>query len=263
MNLIKFKLLKLQFLFLFLFVNAFASNHIPKHNIVNTESENLILTFYTIADLESKGLSYDAFKEGVTGYLNLLNEGEIQNKKVLSIIDFSQPSNQKRLYIIDIEKSCLLLNTYVAHGVNSGMLYANKFSNILNSRQSSLGFYKASETYNGKYGLSLKLDGLEKNINHKARERAIVLHPAKYVSQNFINNNGYTGRSFGCPAVSYKDHQKIINYIKGGSVMFIYTNKVDKAPTDLSTLPENTTALFSTYSCIAPKKIQPVYTSNE
>ncbi|MBB6459780.1 murein L,D-transpeptidase catalytic domain family protein [Flammeovirga kamogawensis] len=263
MNLIKFKLLKLQFLFPFLFVNVFAGNPESANNILKTESENLVLTFYNNAHLEAKGLSYDAFKEGITGYLNLLNEGKIQNKKVLSIIDFSQPSNQKRLYIIDIEKSCLLLNTYVAHGVNSGMLYANRFSNTINSRQSSLGFYKAAETYTGKYGLSLKLDGLEENINHKARERAIVLHPAKYVSQNFINNNGYTGRSFGCPAVSYKDHKKVINYIKGGSVMFIYTNKVDKSDSDLSTLPENTTELFSTYSCIAPKKIQPIYTSNE
>ncbi|KXX70369.1 hypothetical protein AVL50_12245 [Flammeovirga sp. SJP92] len=223
-------------------------------NFLQTENEFLISTLYDSARLKDEGLSFDAFKKGMIAYLNLINRKQIKNTRVLSILDFNQPSTAKRFYIIDIATGKLLLKTYVSHGVNSGLLYAERFSNTVNSRQSSAGVYKTSETYQGKYGLSLKLDGLETNINHNARKRAVVLHPAKYVSEDFIANNGYAGRSFGCPAVSYKDHKAVINHIKGGSAFYIHSSVERFHHKAFAVLPENSFELLAKYTNISPQK---------
>lgn len=225
------------------------------NEIVKIENESLILTYYQDANLEKEGLSFNAFKNAITGYLNLVNNNLISNTRVLSVLDFNQPSTEKRFYILDLETGKLLLKTYVSHGVNSGLLYAERFSNKVNSRQSSFGMFKAAETYTGKYGLSLKLDGLEHNINNNARKRAIVLHPAKYVSNHFIEQNGYAGRSFGCPAVPYDIHKEVINYIKGGSALYINTDKAIKRDNNLSQLPDNTLELLAKHTNITPQKI--------
>ncbi|MBB3700136.1 hypothetical protein FHS70_004298 [Flammeovirga yaeyamensis] len=237
------------------FTNTTATDRVKEAHVGETTNE-LILSLYQKAKLQDYGLSFQAFAKGLTGYLNLLNKGEIKNTRILSIVDFSQPSTNKRLYIIDIKKGVLLMNTLVAHGRNSGTLYADNFSNILNSKQSSCGFFKASETYFGKYGLSLKLDGLQKNINNKARERAIVIHPAKYVSETFVQQNGYLGRSFGCPALSYKDHKQVINTIKGGSVFFIYSNKNTSSDDKLDEIPNNALELLSNYTSSTPSMME-------
>lgn len=185
--------------------------------------EEQIADIYQECGLANNKLDFEVFKKASIGYYNLQKEGKIkQNKKQLSIIDFQKPSKQKRLYIVDMEKRSILKHTWVAHGRNSGLQYANKFSNIPESLQSSLGFYKTARTYSGKHGYSLRLDGLEYGINHKARARAIVMHGADYVSASFLRSRGRLGRSWGCPAVSYDEHKEIINKIKFGSCLFIY-----------------------------------------
>jgi len=141
---------------------------------------------------------------------------------LLTIIDFSLPSTKRRLWIIDLNEKAILLNSVVAHGRNSGELMASKFSNRPESFQSSLGFYKTGETYIGKHGYSLRLDGLEKGVNDQARNRAIVIHGADYASEAFAKINGRLGRSLGCPALPTELSTKAINLIKEGSLLFVF-----------------------------------------
>jgi hypothetical protein len=179
---------------------------------------------YDSLKLNLKGLSSVAFENAVKGYQYLKTKGKIYNDNVLSIVDFTRPSTEKRLFIIDIKNCKVLFNTYVAHGQNSGREYANQFSNRPESFQSSLGFYVTSDTYIGKNGFSMHLNGQEKGINDEANERAIVMHGAPYVSEDFIRSHGYLGRSWGCPAVPEKLNKSIIEKIKNGSCLFIYGN---------------------------------------
>ncbi len=143
---------------------------------------------------------------------------------VLTIIDYSKPSTEKRLYVLDLWSEKIICHTYVAHGKNSGENYATVFSNKNESHKSSLGFYKTRRTYYGKHGYSLKLRGLEKGINDMAAQRAIVLHGAGYVNEKFIKTHGRLGRSHGCPAVPMEKHKEIIAKIKNGTCLFIYAN---------------------------------------
>ena len=152
------------------------------------------------------------------------NSFNLINKKVLTLIDFSKPSTEERLFIIDVENRKLLFQTFVAHGKNSGVNIATRFSNRSGSLKSSLGFFITAETYYGKHGYSLRLDGMEKGINDNARKRAIVVHGAKYVSDDFIRKYNRLGRSWGCPAVSDDLSKEIIDLIKDGSCLFIYAN---------------------------------------
>lgn len=167
-------------------------------------------------------ISQELFAQALQGYEILLKKGTIAPNTPLTIIDFSKPSTDKRLYVISLKRKKLLFNTYVAHGKNSGNNYAQSFSNREGSLQSSLGFYKTLTTYYGKHGYSLKLQGLEKGINHNALSRAIVIHGADYVSSSFIKKYGRLGRSWGCPALPQSSKTEIINCIKGGSCLFIY-----------------------------------------
>lgn len=176
---------------------------------------------YNQLQLSSLGLPQAAFNLAVNGWQKLKAKGLV-NKDVIAICDFSQSSNQKRLYIIDLEQDKLLFNTLVAHGKNTGEEFARYFSNEPSSLKSSLGFYTTQETYDGQHGLSLKLKGLERGINDNAEERAIVMHGADYVCDNFICKEGRLGRSWGCPAVPYEEHEAIINTLKDGSCLFIY-----------------------------------------
>ncbi len=177
---------------------------------------------YDAWHLAGSGLSKEAFDEAVKGYNFLLQKRSIRNAEVLTIIDYSKPSTQKRLFVLDMKEGKTLFKTLVAHGRNSGLNYATNFSNDEESHKSSLGFYVTGGTYTGANGYSLKLEGFEKGINDKAGMRAIVLHGADYVSDAFIRNCGYLGRSYGCPAVPLAMHKKIIDTIKNGSCMFLY-----------------------------------------
>ena len=144
---------------------------------------------------------------------------------MITIIDFSLPSDKERLWVLDLIHGKVLFHCLVSHGRNSGELMAEHFSNTPGSCASSPGFYTTGETYIGKHGLSLTLDGLETGINDKARARTIVMHGADYVSTDFIRKYGRLGRSFGCPAVPEELSKEIIQTIKDGSCLFIYVPK--------------------------------------
>ncbi len=172
-------------------------------------------------NLEVTGLSKEAFEAAQKGFTRLTARNIIQNT-LLTIIDFSKPSTEKRLFVLDMTDGKVLFNSLVAHGRNSGLQFAKMFSNRAKSFQSSLGFYVTLDPYTGSNGYSLKLKGCEAGINDKAYNRAIVMHGADYVSETFIRRNGYLGRSEGCPAIPKELNREIINTIKGGSCMFIY-----------------------------------------
>lgn len=161
-------------------------------------------------------------RTALAGYDILVDDKSISRPEVITIIDFSLQSDRERLWVLDLRKGKVLFHCLVSHGRNSGELKAEKFSNTPGSYESSPGFYVTGETYIGKHGLSLTLDGLESGINDKARERAIVIHGAEYVSDDFIRNYGRLGRSLGCPAVPVELSEDIIKTIKGGSCLFIY-----------------------------------------
>lgn len=159
-------------------------------------------------------------KNAFHGFFLISDESRQSN--IFSIIDYSKPSSEKRLWIFDLSNGKLLHYTYVAHGKNSGELYAQQFSNVPDSKQSSLGFFRTGSTYNGKHGLSLKLHGLEPGVNDMAEQRAIVIHGAEYVSETYARSFGRLGRSHGCPAISTNEHKQIIENISGGTYLFIY-----------------------------------------
>ena len=175
------------------------------------------LDLYDALNLKQAGLDRAPFEYALGG-LDKVNPA----RPVLSIVDLSQPSSHKRLYVIDLLARKLLFHTYVSHGRNSGQLIAGHFSNEPASYQSSLGFYRTLGSYEGKHGLSLQLQGLERSINDNAFDRAIVLHGAGHVCEDFIRQTGRLGRSQGCPAVSSALSQPIIQAVRGGSCLFIY-----------------------------------------
>lgn len=169
--------------------------------------------------------SMPLLQTALAGYDLLLKEESLQRRDIITIIDFSLPSDQKRLLVLDLIQGKVLFHTLVSHGRNSGELMAERFSNTPGSNISSPGFYATAETYHGKHGLSLNLDGLEEGINDNARTRRIVMHGADYVSDEYINKYGRLGRSFGCPAVPQELSKEIILTIQGGSCLFIHVSK--------------------------------------
>ncbi len=168
---------------------------------------------------ESLPPSLPVLELALKGYVQLQDK---LKKPLLTVIDYSLPSTQKRLWIIDLEQQKILLHTVAAHGRNSGALLAEKFSNRPESYQSSLGFFQTGEAYQGKHGYSLRLDGLEAGINDQARARAIVIHGADYANETVAATAGRLGRSLGCPAVPPKLSTPLIKLIKEGSLLFIY-----------------------------------------
>jgi hypothetical protein len=176
---------------------------------------------YDSLNLDKIGLSLEALEYAYKGYEYLLAKGELKNRDILTVCDFSQSSFKKRMYIIDVKNFKVLVNTYVAHGKNTGLQYAKDFSNKPESLQSSLGFYVTKSTYSGKHGLSLRLDGKEPGFNNLAEPRAIVVHGADYIGEHRLGA-AYMGRSFGCPAVPQAQASSVINAIKDGSCLFIY-----------------------------------------
>lgn len=168
-------------------------------------------------------LNYEVFVKAVTGFENLKKAGLLnQDSHLLTICDFSMSSNTKRLWVIDTNERKVLFNSLVAHGKNTGEEFATNFSNTESSLQSSLGFYITDATYQGDNGYSLKLLGMDKGFNDAAYRRAIVMHGADYVSDEFASMHKRIGRSWGCPAVPRALTQSIINTIKGRNCLFIY-----------------------------------------
>lgn len=180
------------------------------------------LAVYDSLGLQSAGLSKKAFQLALKGMGKLFATGRINNTHILSIVDFTQPSTSRRMYVIDLDNYVLLYQTFVAHGRKSGKEMASRFSNKYSSHQSSLGFYITGNTYFGNNGYSLRLDGVERGFNDNAMRRAIVVHGADYVNESFAGSQGYIGRSYGCPAVPADISRDLIDNIKEGSCLFIY-----------------------------------------
>lgn len=187
----------------------------------STGIERFCLELYNNIRGDESKPDYEVLRKAITGFFNLESDDRIR-KNILTIIDFSLSSNIDRMWIIDLNKQEVLHSSLCAHGRNSGDEFARSFSNTPSSYKSSLGFYVTGDTYTGKHGLSLLLDGAEPGVNDKARERAIVMHGADYVSRDFISSNGRLGRSFGCPSIPLEDHEKIINMLSGQSCLYIH-----------------------------------------
>jgi hypothetical protein len=185
--------------------------------------QNWVDSMYSSMHLDSFGLKKDVFFYACKGYEYLLSQNKLQRTDVLTICDYSQLSNNKRLYVIDMAEGRVLFNTYVSHGKNSGKDSATSFSNRNNSHKSSLGFMVTGETYRGKSGYSMHFDGMEQGINDHVRMRNIVLHGSYYVNEYRADAGTLMGRSYGCPAVPYGEHEEIIDRITGGSCFFIYS----------------------------------------
>ena len=165
-------------------------------------------------------LNYDVLKTALNGY----NKIDGRKKELLTIIDYSKPSTEKRFFVIDMDKKELLVYSHVSHGKNSGGNIATSFSNKVTSYKSSLGFFLTENTYMGGNGYSLVLNGLEKGINDKAKDRYIVIHGADYANPKIAKSQGRLGRSLGCPALPKDISKKAIDMIKNGSVLFVYGN---------------------------------------
>jgi hypothetical protein len=192
-------------------INTISSAEMKRNNI------------YDSLKLGSLGLAKQAFDYALEGLDIMKAVGKVENYDVISIVDFSKASSEKRLYVLDLKNYKVLFNTYVAHGMNSGKEFAQKFSNDPSSDKSSLGFYETLGTYNGEHGYSLKLEGIEKGINDNANKRNIVMHGADYVGASMVRSHGYIGRSWGCPAIPPALQIPIIQKIKNGTCLFIYS----------------------------------------
>ncbi len=200
---------------------------IPLINPIHTDGmkgvENSNSDVYATVNLAGTGLNKVVFDLAVKGMKKLEANGQLQNPDILTIADYSQSSNNKRLYVIDLKNKKLLFNTYVAHGRNTGDEFARYFSNKEGSLKSSLGFYVTENPCTGSHtGFSLMINGVEKGINDNAVKREIIIHAADYATENFIKRFGRLGRSFGCPALPPELNKPIIETIKGGTCLFIY-----------------------------------------
>jgi len=220
------QILNLFFVFYFIISPTIINKNVKLTNkdVIET-SKNINFDKYSsnlYDSIANSNLDYELFNKALKGYHKLLNNKEVIKEDLLSIIDFRKSANKKRLFIIDLKNKKTIFEEFVAHGTNTGVVFATKFSNKRYSNQSSLGFYITGKTYKGRNGFSLKLHGKEQKFNSNAFQRGVVMHGAKYVSENFIKKNGRLGRSFGCPAVDANINVKIINCIKDGSCLFIY-----------------------------------------
>jgi L,D-transpeptidase catalytic domain len=148
--------------------------------------------------------------------------GAVSADRLLTVIDYSKASTEPRLWVLDLEREQVLFEELVAHGRGSGENYATRFSNAEGSHQTSLGLFRTADTYVGTNGYSLRLDGLEAGINDRARDRAIVMHGAPYVSDDHLRAVGRLGRSHGCPALRTAIARTVIDTIKDGSLVFAY-----------------------------------------
>ena len=199
---------------------------INQNTVITAETDNkpqkVTLDVKSVYDsLNIKGkIDYSIFQKAYLGYVQIPNK----NPGVLVIIDYSKPSNEERFYVLDLNKKKLVYSTRVAHSKNSGLEIPLEFSDDPNSYQSSLGFFLTLGEYNGAYGYSLRLKGLEENINANAESRAIVIHGGDIVDDEYIKKFGFAGRSLGCPVLPAALTKEIVNYIKHGRVLFIYGN---------------------------------------
>lgn len=165
--------------------------------------------------------SRSALKAALSAYYNAVKEGNVTDNRYLTVIDYTLPSAQERLWVFNLSLETIVRRELVAHGKGSGDAMATAFSNRDGSHMSSLGLFLTDQAYIGSNGYSLRLRGLERGVNDRAYERAIVIHGAKYVSAE-IAKTGKVGRSWGCPAVSMQAARALIDTIKNGTVLFAF-----------------------------------------
>lgn len=210
---------KIIFYTLFLLIPAVIDARDPEIKLENIVTNDV----YTSINLLDTGLSRDVFEMAIKGLKKLDVNGKLLNPNIVTIADYSQSSNNKRLYVIDLKNKKLLFNTFVAHGRNTGEEFAKSFSNDEGSYQSSLVFYITEHPITGSHtGFSLLIDGVEKGFNDHAVKRAIIIHAAEYVTESFIKKYGRLGRSYGCPSLPPEMNKPIIDAIKGGTCLFLY-----------------------------------------
>ncbi|ALF24163.1 murein L,D-transpeptidase catalytic domain family protein [Fusobacterium nucleatum] len=217
------------FCMLLLTSNSFAEEKLVTENVteniqqpVEQKKQKIVVDVKSVYDslnIKNK-IDYSIFQKAYLGYVQISNK----NPGVLIIIDYSKPSNEERFYVLDLDKKKLVYSTRVAHSKNSGLEIPLEFSDDPNSYQSSLGFFVTLGEYNGAYGYSLRLKGLEENINANAEDRAIVIHGGDIVEDEYIKKFGFAGRSLGCPVLPHSLTREIIDFIKHGRVLFIYGN---------------------------------------
>ena len=177
------------------------------------------------ADFDSTGIGNietDVFEMALNAASCAVQSGAVDAPETLTVIDYSKPSSERRLWVFDLKAKELVYEELVAHGQGSGANMATQFSNEDESHQTSLGLFVTRDTYVGKNGYSLRLDGLDRGVNDRARDRAIVMHGAPYVSEQFVKANGRLGRSWGCPAISAAVAKQMIDRVKGGGLVFAY-----------------------------------------
>ena len=180
---------------------------------------------FALADFDTTaigGIETDVLEMALGAASCAVKSGAVDGPGTLTVIDYSKPSSERRLWVFDLKSRELLYEELVAHGQGSGANMATKFSNTDESHQTSLGLFVTRDTYVGKNGYSLRLDGLDRGVNDRARDRAIVMHGAPYVSEQFVKANGRLGRSWGCPAISAAVAKKMIDRVKGGGLVFAY-----------------------------------------
>ena len=217
------------FSMLLLVSNNFAEENLMTENVteniqqaVEQKPQKIIVDVKSVYDslnIKNK-IDYSIFQKAYLGYVQISNK----NPGVLIIIDYTKPSNEERFYVLDLNNKKLVYSTRVAHSKNSGLEIPLEFSDDPNSYQSSLGFFVTLGEYNGAYGYSLRLKGLEENINANAEDRAIVIHGGDIVEDEYIKKFGFAGRSLGCPVLPHSITKEIIDFIKHGRVLFIYGN---------------------------------------
>ena len=235
------------FSMLLLASNNFAEENLMTENITENSQQPIeqkkqkividIKSVYDSLNIKNK-IDYSIFQKAYLGYVQIQNK----NPGVLIIIDYTKPSNEERFYVLDLNKKKLVYSTRVAHSKNSGLEIPLEFSDDPNSYQSSLGFFVPLGEYNGAYGYSLRLKGLEENINANAEDRAIVIHGGDIVEDEYIKKFGFAGRSLGCPVLPNSLTREIIDFIKHGRVLFIYGN--DEEYIDESTYLSKLASVF-------------------
>ena len=182
----------------------------------------LVAPIAAVGAVPSRSVSTDVLDLAFSAASCAVRAGSVQAPSTLTVIDYSRPSTEKRLWVLDMRTRAVLYEELVAHGQGTGDSMATSFSNEPETHKSSLGLFVTEGTYVGKNGYSLRLNGLDQGFNDRARERAIVMHGAPYVSEAFAQAQGRLGRSWGCPALREAVARELIDRVKGGNLVFAY-----------------------------------------
>jgi hypothetical protein len=198
------------------------------------------------------GLSPKVLRTALDAVAGARSRGISGRRDRLTVIDYSRPSTEPRLWVLDLQQGKVLFHELVAHGAGSGDNYATQFSNTMDSRQTSLGLFLTESTYEGGNGYSLRLRGLDPGVNDLAEERNIVMHGAWYVSAEHAREHGRLGRSWGCPALPLTEARPVIDAVKGGSFLFAYAGAQGSRPAAVRPGQTRQTVVEAKAAALAP-----------